>query len=237
MAIDNASRLVARKTAIRELIESDYALGDDKNPSHLTIQGQTVQKVNVIAFVVHKENIGSISNLLLDDGTGRIISRFFEENRVASDSTVGDVLLLIGRVRVYNQERYLSPEIVKKVNTSWLQVRRLECKSAFSQPQTNPSDALVEKVDQEEENARKNNRKQVTELSDECVDEETVETQDNVLPSQKISKLIRDLDTGTGVFIEEILEKSPLAQTEQIIEKMLERGEIFQNQPGKVKVL
>ena len=37
--------------------------------------------------------------------------------------------------------------------------------------------------------------------------------------------------------MEEIISKSPLNNTEQLLEKMLESGEIFQNSPGKVKVL
>jgi len=37
--------------------------------------------------------------------------------------------------------------------------------------------------------------------------------------------------------IEEVLEKSLLTNSEKMLQKMLECGEIFENQPGKVKVL
>ena len=58
-----------------------------------------------------------------------------------------------------------------------------------------------------------------------------------MLPIQKLTNLIKELDTGDGVLIEEVISKSPLNDTEQLIEKMLENGDIFQNLPGKVKVL
>ena len=57
------------------------------------------------------------------------------------------------------------------------------------------------------------------------------------LPSQKIMGIIKELDKGSGAFIEEIIERSPLEETEKIIEKMLESGEIFKNMPGKIKAL
>ena len=37
--------------------------------------------------------------------------------------------------------------------------------------------------------------------------------------------------------IEELISKSMLNDTEQLIEKMLENGDIYQNLPGKIKVL
>ena len=66
---------------------------------------------------------------------------------------------------------------------------------------------------------------------------EEIEENDPLLPYEIISKLISQLDKGEGVMIEEILEKSPLDKTEELIEKMLENGDIFQNMPGKVKLL
>ena len=39
------------------------------------------------------------------------------------------------------------------------------------------------------------------------------------------------------VSIEEVIEKSLLDNTDDLIKKMLENGDIFQNTPGKVKVL
>ena len=60
---------------------------------------------------------------------------------------------------------------------------------------------------------------------------------EEILPAEKMMSLIKELDRGQGVLIEELIEKSPLKETELLITKMLENGEIFQNAPGKVKIL
>jgi molecular chaperone DnaK (HSP70) len=48
---------------------------------------------------------------------------------------------------------------------------------------------------------------------------------------------IRKKDEGTGVEIEDIVKNSKVPSTEEIIESMLKEGEIFENLPGKVKIL
>ena len=54
-------------------------------------------------------------------------------------------------------------------------------------------------------------------------------------PTQLV--LIKNLDTGEGAGIEELIEKSPLEQTEELLERMMKNGDVFQNMPGRVKVL
>jgi len=66
---------------------------------------------------------------------------------------------------------------------------------------------------------------------------ENIEEKVESLPFEKIINLVNELDSGSGVLIEEIIQKSSLNNTEEFIQKMLERGDIFQNQPGKIKVL
>jgi len=61
--------------------------------------------------------------------------------------------------------------------------------------------------------------------------------EEEVLPVEKVMNLIKELDKGQGVLIEELIERSPLKETEVLLTKMLEKGEIFQNAPGKVKML
>ncbi len=57
------------------------------------------------------------------------------------------------------------------------------------------------------------------------------------LDDNKIRELIKELDQGEGALIEEVKEKAKVEKVEELLEKMLEKGEIFQNLPGKVKVL
>ena len=117
---------------------------------------------------------------------------------------------------------------MKATSAAWLKVRMLELQGMVEldvkKEEISPSiveEKIVETIE----------KPIIEEIS-----EETKE-QEKLLPIEKITQLIKKLDQGEGVLIEEIIEQSILDDTEQLIEKMMESGDIFQNQPGRVKVL
>lgn len=215
----NFIRNTAIKITIRDILTGAYVQDDATQPSALITQRYgKIYRLNLMGIIVQKEKIGSLTNLLIDDGTGKIICRFFEENSKIDALIVGDALITIGKARVFNQEKYFSPEIFTKVDPLWLKVRSLEVKSAGTIPEN--LSLPPTKTESQELNT---------------IEEEIIEDQE--LPFKKIAQLIQTMDQGNGVLIEEILEKSMIQGTEKIIEKMLQEGNIFQNQPGRVKVL
>ena len=185
-------RQIAVKKTIKELLQGEY------------------NYINLIAIILNKEKLGTITNFLLDDGSGKIIFRSFEEKTVLNNLAVGQVVLIIGKIRIYNQEKYISPEIIKVVGPLWLKARSLELKNIVkSKPPLIKSEQTI-KIKKEDQKP---------------------------LPTQKLIQIIQKLDGGEGVLIEKLIKESPLKETEQIIEKMIKNGDIFQNLPGKVKVL
>ncbi len=214
-------RQIARKIFLNTIINSEYVIEKEQEPNYLRILPDSkIYRVNVIAIVVSKERVGMISNLLLEDGTDKITARIFEESKAIKNVEVGDCIQLIGKIRVYNEEKYLSPEIIKKIDLIWLKIRDRELKKVTEIKEVKAESKKVKLKEQNREEKKSS---------------DTIE--DLSLPSEKIIKIIRELDKGQGVFIEELIEKSPMDRTEKIIEKMLEQGDIFQNLPGKVKVL
>ncbi|MBU1976562.1 MAG: hypothetical protein KKA62_01260 [Nanoarchaeota archaeon] len=275
-------RHTAVKSTIKNILLSDYIQENEDNLNYiLTPNKETVFRVNVMAVIVNKEKQGSITNFLIDDGTGKIILRSFEEDQKINLLDIGNLILIIGRVRIYNQEKYLSPEIIKKTRPLWLKLRSLELNITKEQcpeeekieidsflPKSINKKEVVNKLKVEfkkeplektkEQDQEKNKEDKINlelrknlpftaskeDLIEEIIDEETVaedsleiNEEDSLLPVQKLSKLIQELDQGEGVLIEEVIEKSPLDKTEELIEKMLLNGDIFQNMPGKIKVL
>jgi len=93
---------------------------------------EKVIRVNVIATILIKEKVGNITNILVDDGTGQVVLRFFEQLPLIEQIQIGNTILIIGKPRMYNQEVYLSPEIVKKVLPAWLQIRKKELLQNYS---------------------------------------------------------------------------------------------------------
>ncbi|OGQ14069.1 MAG: hypothetical protein A3B70_07460 [Deltaproteobacteria bacterium RIFCSPHIGHO2_02_FULL_40_11] len=199
----------ARSPAVKLMIFNISQAAEDyeqeTSRTYLQVGTQRVFRVNVVAVLVAKEKQGTILRLFLDDGSGKIAAYFFEENAAASQARVGEAIFIIGKVRHYNQERYLSPEIVRVAHPFWLKVRALEL------PFSNPSVAAAEEV--------------------------IVECKADDLPIAKISNIIKALDQGDGVRIEDVLTHSHLNNTEKFIEKMLQDGDIFQNAPGKIKII
>ena len=213
-------RYVAKKIIIKDIFLANYIQGTDNEPSQLVLNNDIkIFRINLIAIVIKKEIIGSITNVVLDDGSGNIIVRFFEENKAIEKTKIGDVILIIGKVRKYNEEKYVSPEIIKTLNPLWLQVRNAEQKIHLTKK------ALPIELKNDEEDQKK------------IIEIEDLKQIEIILPTEKIIHLIKELDSGDGALIEDVIERSPLDETNKLLETMLEKGDIFQSQPGKIKVL
>ncbi len=228
------TRQIAVKTTFSELLEGEYIKEEEQNPNYLlTKSGEKIYRLNALGIILGKEKQGEIQNFYLDDGTGKIILRSFEVSPQLEALQVGDTILVLGKLRVYNQEKYISPEIIKKIDPLWLKVRSLELKELFFDKKEIKVEA--EEVPTKEITSADDSSEEELMGEDEIVVEEVEKAE--MLPVEKIKYLIKEMDQGGGVLIEEIISKSPLNETELIIEKMLEKGEIFQNLPGRVKVL
>lgn len=212
-------RHVAVKIPLRYVTGGTFTQDDGESPAYLLAQNQTkIYRLNVLATILSKEVQGTITNLYVDDGTGKVVVRSFEPHPELDALSVGKVVLVIGKVRVYNQEKYISPEIIKKVPASWLAVRILELGLT-------PAEVLQSQLPDEPV------RSEPT-----VTVEEVVDASDS-MPRQKIIILIKELDLGSGALMDDVIEKSALPGTEQLLEKMLQSGDIFQIVPGRVKVL
>lgn len=243
-------RYCAVRVFIAELLSGELVTEPEQGIFLYTTSGEKINRVNVMGAVLHKETVGTITNLLVDDGTGKILVRFFEESVVLQNIMAGAPILIVGKVREYNGERYLSPEIIRQVSALWFKARLLELlpRKNFSEtaprknvePKEKPTELILEVVNKpilpKEFLNKKGSEKNVDE-QEEIEVEEVGEIVSEGLPFQRIASLVKELDSGNGVLIEEIIEKSPVKETEQLLQKMLEKGEIFQITPGKVKVL
>lgn len=117
-------RQVARKVRIKDIIGGSFVRSEGEfEPSFIrTADGTSFSRVNVIAAVCQEPADGSS---MIDDGTGQIGLRSFDGP--LQGFSLGDVVLVIGRVREYGNLRYLMPEIVKRVQKpGWIEYRKKE---------------------------------------------------------------------------------------------------------------
>ena len=200
-------RQVAYKVWISDILNSNF-MKDETSAGYIKINEVVVSRVNLIATVVYKaDQEQNLSSVMIDDGTGKILLKSFENFAAFSKVDVGDMILLVGRIREFSNEKYIMPEILKKLNDiGWMIVRKLELKDRI----------LVEQKEEKIDDADKN-------LS--------------VNAGEQIYTLIKKLDAGDGADIDEIIKNSNLNDAESIINHLLENGDIFEIKPGRIKVL
>src|SRR3990167_4730056 len=109
-------RQVAYKVRIDDINNSVFSK-DDSLAGYIRLNGLAVSRANMIAFVVYKNESGSnFESIMVDDGSGKISLRSFENKVIFSPLEVGDVVNIIGKIREYNNEKYIIVESVKKLN-------------------------------------------------------------------------------------------------------------------------
>lgn len=122
-------RQIAYKVWIGDLLGKKLvkALGEWE-PNYLEIKDLKVSRVNLVATIVDKfGNDTGYGTLMIDDGSGNIRVRAWQdETKLFDDISVGDVIIIIGRVKDYTEEIYVSPEIIKKLDSDWLKLRQKE---------------------------------------------------------------------------------------------------------------
>lgn len=206
-------RQTAYKISISDLLSSKYIKTEGFDPNYLEIGSLEVSRINIIGVVVDKSGLDSQKTLTIDDGAGKIAARIFENNVLLDKVEVGDIVLIIGRPREFSSEKYILIETIKKINLGWAKVRKLELKRNIREKDLVSSDNSI---------ASNSN----------IVEEEIIDSS----PTNKIVKLIKELDKGNGVSIEELPSKE-IKDIDKMIDMLLKEGDIFEIKPGKLKVL
>src|SRR3989344_5692076 len=141
--VEQYKRNIAYKMRIGGLLAGKPLLEGDRLKS-LDVGDKQVVRVNLIANIVDKyiqEGEKKFGSLTLDDATGQIkVKTFGDDVDKFSAFNQGDTVLLIGLVRAWNGEMYLTPDILKKKDPSFLLVRKLEIES--TKPQTHDTQQL-----------------------------------------------------------------------------------------------
>jgi len=217
-------RQTAYKVRIKDILENSYVKTEGWNLNYFLMNGKKVSRVNIIgAAVSNISEAPNFKNFDFDDGTARISIRDFGEN-IIKDIVIGDVLLIIGRPRQYGNEKYIVPEIIKKIEDKrWIEIRKLELKKEFGEDTVRaekPEEMFFEES---------------VSVKEIIIEEEIVDSNNNKekTPYQVVYETIKGLDKGEGVSIEDI----KIDNAERIINDLLMQGEVFELKPGKYKLL
>lgn len=229
-------RQTAHKLWIANLINSQFIKQEGEwEPNYIQINNLKISRVNIVANIVltYNNEDNSYITLTIDDGSAQIqIKAWREDTAILKDLKIGDTILVIGRVREYNNQTYLTPEIIKKLdNPSWLKVRKLELTKLYGKPEVvqQPQQTQIQPPIQ-------NTQPQIQEQQ---VTEEKVESTPVTETSrQKILSLIEKHSTSEdGAEMTKLIDESGLSEeeAEAIMQDLMKEGEIFSPKPGFLK--
>lgn len=227
-------RQTAQMSTIAALLSGTFVKAEAQlQPSYIqTTGGKMVSRVHLIAVVVSLSDplIQKISSeVTLDDGTGKIVARSFEDPSFFTGVELGDILRIIGKVRIYHEQLYLIPELMKKIsNKHWVTLHKLQLQTLEKQQkmfQQRTSLLEITEPHRHEEIISE-------EIPIDAEEEEAVP----LSPLEELMNLIKTLDEGNGAPMELILQKAG-TENEKLLHHLLEAGEIFEIAPGRIKVL
>lgn len=233
-------RQTAHKIWISDLVNAQFVKQEGEwDPNYLQVKDLKISRVNVVANIVltYKNEDGSYITLTIDDGSNQIqIKAWREDTKLIQEMNIGDTILVIGRVREYNNQIYITPEIVKKLdNPSWLKVRKIELTNLYGEPEVKPSPPPVQTQTQEipPQEAVQSAPPPVEEIISGSESKGVSETS-----RQKILTLIEKHSTSEdGVEMNLIVQESQLSEeeAEAVMQDLMKEGEIFSPRPGFLK--
>lgn len=229
--MEDRKRLIAYKVWINDILNSEIYKEDNNDFSitYIKVKDKKISKINIIANVVEKflNDDKNFASITLDDGSGVIrVKTWKEDTSKIEDFNIGDIVNIIGRPRIYNEESYIVPELIRKVNDPNFEVlRKLELLKLYGKPNLNGM-----KIDPAEIKDEKKNEDYVEEI---VVDENSENNR------QIIIKLIEKFDDGNGTDVNLIINNSNIDKENvlSIINDLLTEGEIFEIREGFVKLL
>jgi RPA family protein len=211
MTEQEIKRQTAYKCTIATLNSGVFIKKQGWESNYLMTEYGDFSRINIMAVVVSKDE----NSITLDDGTGQISGRVFERTEQLESILVGNVVLVIGRPREFNNKIYLTIEIIQRIEPGWVTYRRKELN-------------LIKKIRELSE---------LPKIERKTTEPEIVENVSTLNSKERIAKLIKDLDRGEGAGIDDVLKLSKVSNGDELISDMMMRGEIYESKAGYVKLM
>ncbi|MBT5021603.1 hypothetical protein HOK51_11260 [Candidatus Woesearchaeota archaeon] len=255
-------RNIAFKVRINDILTRPFFKQEGFESDYVDFTSHKISRVNIMGVIIstsQEEGQVSFNNFILDDGSGRISLRTFDQNSNIK-AEIGDMVQIVGRIREFGSERYIVPETINKVSPDWIKVRNKELDFIYenfyvlpelptqpttnqpinqssSQPQTTQANNTINSTNSKSNLTDNNSIIESDETVMDSIQDPKTPTNTTNDPIEIIIKFIRELDDGRGASFENIVEKSKLDNAESLLKNLMINGEIFEITPGKYKVL
>lgn len=126
---EQLKRNIAYKFRIGDLLIGKPIINGERF-SFLELGDKRIVRVNIIGNIVDKyesEGESKYLSLTIDDGSGQIkLKSFSDDSEKFRGVLQGQTVIVVGTLRVYNNELYISPEIIRLMDSKYLVIRKIE---------------------------------------------------------------------------------------------------------------
>ena len=146
MPEEKFKRNIAYKLRIGDILRGTPKIENERF-AFLELDGKRVVRVNLVGSVVDKYESEEKNYVFLtiDDGSGQIkIKAFGEDSEKLKNTNHGQTIILIGLLRYFNNEVYISPDVLRDLDPKYLLVRKFETEK--QKPQTQNQGDLKNKI-------------------------------------------------------------------------------------------
>jgi len=141
-------RNIAYKLRVGDILKGKPIIESERF-SFLDLNSKRVVRINLVGSIVDKYESEEKNYIFLtiDDGSGQIkIKAFGEDSDKLKNITHGQTIIIIGLLRYFNNEVYISPEIVREQDPKYLLVRKLEVEKQTPQENKDQTVDLKNKI-------------------------------------------------------------------------------------------
>jgi hypothetical protein len=239
-------RQTTKVARISDLVNGEYVRKEGMEPSYiLTNLGEKISRAKIVGTIVDKfmSDDGNYSSITIDDDTDAIRAKAFKEDAdFFEEFDIGDHVMLIGKVREYNDENYIIPEILKRVDHNYNNYHKLRILKDLSK-EKKISELVKEKWDKfaDLDELKKYMKKKhgIKEEEIEGILESLGDKEEKKEKDYKpmLLELIDGLDEGKGVTFKKLLKESDLEDDifQEAVNELLAEGICYEPKPGVIK--
>jgi len=228
-------RQTAKKVKITWLVNGEFVKKGGMEPSFVrTKTGEEVSRARILATIVSKfiAEDGNYASVTLDDGTDTLRAKVFSTTKPVDKFEIGDVVDVIGKVREYNSEIYMIPEVMRKIeDMNYELLRRLEL---ACDTKNNTGQKITTETKKEAEKKPENKADSVF-ITGEDAESAGKEGDENKTLKDRILETIEKSDDGIAYSELVISAKGKETETEAAIDELLSEGVCYEPSPGKIK--
>lgn len=128
-------RQTAYKLWVKDIHSAQSFVDVQSGFTQFSFQDNALVRVNIIGVIIDSFVSGTYGSFVLDDGSGQVrVKVWADDFYLVEGRSVGEMVLVIGRISEFQNERYIRPEIVRVVDADWVLLRRLELVKIYGVP-------------------------------------------------------------------------------------------------------